>query len=113
MKTCNGGQTIERKNSEHCVVTEFPIKDHDINFAIVKVLSRYPDSGFATNTVSKEIIYVQEGTGKVVVNDVGYALIKGDVVLISPNEKFYWDGNMTLHISCTPAFTPEQHIHIK
>ncbi|OGT36162.1 MAG: hypothetical protein A3F11_09745 [Gammaproteobacteria bacterium RIFCSPHIGHO2_12_FULL_37_14] len=110
MKACKG--SIERKNSEHCVVTEFPIKDHDINFAIVKVSSRYPDSGYATNTISKEIVYVQEGGGKVVVGAVGYALIPGDVVLISPNEKFYWDGNMTLHISCTPAFTPEQHIHL-
>ena len=112
MKTCNGSQTIERKNSEHCVVTEFPIEDHDIDFAIVKVSSRYPVSGYAVNTISKEIVYVQEGTGKVVVGDVGYALITGDVVLISPNEKFYWDGNMTLHISCAPAFTPEQHIHV-
>ena len=112
MKTCNGGQTIERKNSAHCFVTEFPIADHDINFAIVKVSSRYPDSGYATNTISKEIVYVQEGGGKVVVGNVGFALIPGDAVLISPNEKYYFDGDMTLHISCTPAFRPEQHIHI-
>ncbi len=112
MKTCNAGQTIERKNSEYCVVTEFPIEDRDIDFAIVKVSSRYPHSGCAANTISKEIVYVQEGVGKVVVNDVEHTLKTGDVVLIAPNEKFYWDGNMTLHISCTPAFTPEQHIHI-
>ena len=111
MKTCNGGP-IERKNSESCVVSEFPIKDSDISFAIVKVSSRYPDSGHATNTISKEIVYVQEGGGKVVVGNVGFALIPGDAVLISPNEKYYFDGDMTLHISCTPAFRPEQHIHI-
>lgn len=112
MKKCNSNQVIERKNSDNCIVSEFPIEDHDINFAIVKVSSRYPDSGLATNTISKEIVYVQEGAGIVVVNAVEHALKAGDVVLIAPNEKFYWDGNMTLHISCTPAFTPEQHIHI-
>jgi|SRR3990167_1724354 len=113
MKTCNGGQTIERKNSAHCFVTEFPIADHDINFAIVKVSSRYPASGYASNIISKEIVYVQEGVGKVVVNDIEHPLKQGDAVLISANEKFYWDGNMTLHIACTPAFTPNQHIHIE
>ncbi|MDP1573651.1 MAG: AraC family ligand binding domain-containing protein [Coxiellaceae bacterium] len=113
MEKCRSNQIIERKNSDNCIVSEFPINDHDINFAIIKVSSRYPDSGFATNTISKEIVYVQEGLGKVIVNDVEYHLKTGDVILISPNEKFYWDGNMTLHISCTPAFTPEQHIHLE
>ena len=112
MKKCSKNEIIERKNSDHCVVSEFPIHDHDINFAIVKVSARYPDSGLATNTVCKEIVYVQDGSGKIVVNNVEHLLQQGDVVLISANEKFYWDGNMTLHISCTPAFTVEQHIHI-
>lgn len=113
MKKCNGSQIITRKNSDHCIVSEFPIEDHELNFAIVKVSSRYPNSGLATNTVSKEIVYVQEGSGKVVVDNIEHTLSTGDVILIAPNEKFYWDGNMTLHISCTPAFRPEQHIHIE
>ena len=112
MEKCYSNQVVVRKNGEFCVVSEFAIEDHDINFAIVKVSSRYPDSGLATNTISKEIVYVQEGSGKIVVDGKECLLNKGDVVLVSPNEKFYWDGNMTLHISCTPAFTPEQHIHI-
>lgn len=113
MKKCDANQTITRKNSDHCIVSEFPIEDHEINFAIVKVSSRYPDQGRATNMLCKEIVYVQEGIGKIVVEGVEHTLSAGDVVLISPNEKFYWDGSMTLHISCTPAFTPEQHIHIQ
>jgi mannose-6-phosphate isomerase-like protein (cupin superfamily) len=113
MKTCNKNEAIERSNSDHCIVTEFPIKDDDINFGIAKISSRYPHTGLATNTICKEIAYVQEGSGKVVVNDIEHILKKGDVVLISANETYYWDGNMTLHIACTPAFTPEQHIHIE
>ena len=112
MEKCSKNQVIERKNSDRCIVSEFPIEDHDIDFAIVKVSARYPDVGLATNRISKEIVYVQEGDGKVVVDDIEHILKQGDVVLIFANEKFYWDGNMILHISCTPAFTPEQHIHI-
>lgn len=113
MKKCSIQNSITRKNSDHCVVSEFPIEDPDINFATVKVSARYPEKGQATNTQCKEIVYVQEGSGKVVVEDVEHTLSTGDVVLISQNEKFYWDGKMTLHISCTPAFYPEQHIYIE
>lgn len=39
-----------------------------------------------------------------------YSISAGDVVLIEPGEKFYWEGkDLNLFISCTPAFTIEQH----
>ncbi|HLB55875.1 MAG TPA: cupin domain-containing protein [Coxiellaceae bacterium] len=113
MLKCTKNQAIERKNSDRCVVSEFPIHDHDINFAIAKISACYPDTGLATNTKCKEIVFVHEGSGKIVVDGKEYLLNAGDVILIDKNEKFYWDGKMTLHISCTPAFTPEQHVHIE
>ncbi|MCX7125022.1 MAG: AraC family ligand binding domain-containing protein [Gammaproteobacteria bacterium] len=112
MKKLDGKKVIECKNSNHCVVSEFPIDDRDINFSIAKISSRYPDSGCVANTIVKEIVYVHEGSGIIVVEGIEHTLKAGDVILISQNEKFYWDGDMTLHISCTPSFTPEQHIHI-
>ena len=39
-----------------------------------------------------------------------YALNPGDFVFIEPGEIFFWEGNMTLHIACTPAFRIEQHV---
>lgn len=113
MIKCSKNKTIEHKNSDHCIVTEYPIEDKEINFAISKVTSRYPENGLASNRICKEIVYVQDGNGKIVVNNIEHTLQTGDAILISPNEKYYWDGNMTLHIACTPAFTPEQHIHIE
>lgn len=112
MKKYDSNKSIERKNSDRCVVSEFPICDRDINFAIAKISARYPDTGFAMNTKCKEIVFVHKGSGKVVVDGKEYLLNAGDVVLIDKNEKFYWYGKMTLHISCTPAFTAEQHVHI-
>ncbi|EHL32109.1 cupin domain-containing protein, partial [Legionella drancourtii] len=61
------------------------------------------------NKKCKELVYVQNGTGKVVVNNIEYLLNVGDVVLIEAGEKFYWEGNLTLSISCNPAFNIEQH----
>ena len=102
-------QIISRNNNEFCQVTEFPLIDNEINFAIVKLSGRYPDKNFATNIKCKEMVYVHLGNGKVVINDHEYLLNSGDLVLIEAGETFYWEGNMELHISCTPAFTIEQH----
>ena len=109
MKHINKNQSLERKNGSCCVVNSYEVNDPDVNFAISKISGRYPSSGRALNALCKELAYVHEGTGKIVVNDVVYHLNTGDLILIDAGEKFYWKGNMTLHICCNPAFSIEQH----
>lgn len=109
MKISFKHDSIQRKNSDVCVVTEHPIGDDMIDFAIVTVTGKYPNTKQATNLVCKEIVYIQEGSGKVTVNGKEHALSTGDVVLIEAGEKFIWEGQMRLFISCTPAFTIDQH----
>jgi len=103
-------QAIHRKNSEVCIVTENSITDETIDFVEVNISGRYPDTKYAINQKCKEIVFINEGAGKVVVKDQTHSLNKGDVILIEPGEKFYWEGNMKLCISCTPAWTKEQHL---
>ncbi|QDP71557.1 cupin domain-containing protein [Legionella israelensis] len=109
MKISYKNQSIERKNSEICVVTEYPRMDKDLDFAIVNISGRYPTYQNAVNKQCKEIVYIQNGTGIVVVNNIEYLLNAGDVVLIEAGEKFYWEGNMRLFISCNPPFEVDQH----
>lgn len=109
MQICLKHQTIERKNSNFCVVTEHHLNDEQIDFAIVKVNGRYPDRAYAVNRKCKEVVYIQNGTGQVTVDGIEHKLNEGDVVLIEAGEKFFWEGNMNLHIACHPAFTVEQH----
>jgi quercetin dioxygenase-like cupin family protein len=112
MKLCRKEETIERNNSDNCVVTECPLDDDALNFAIAKINGRYPESGFAINHKSKEIVYVQQGRGTVCVDGQTVELNAGDVVMIEAGEKFFWDGEFTFHIACSPAFTVEQHKHV-
>ena len=110
MKIISKHQAIERKNSEACIVTEYPIKDEMMDFAIVTIHARYPEAPqYAVNLVCKEIVYVNRGNGKVIVDGKEYVLNEGDLILIEAGEKFYWEGNMDLFISCRPAFTLAQH----
>lgn len=112
MKIATKQQTQERKNSDYCHVTEYPIGDKAIDFSVVKLSGRYPDERRATNLICQEIIYIHAGKGKVVVEGKETSLNAGDVVLIEPGEKYFWEGNMDLFISCRPAFSVEQHKHI-
>ena len=109
MKLMSKDQTTLSKNSENCLVTEYEIGDPDIDFAKVETSGRYPATGRVKNMLSKEIVYIVEGTGAVHVEGAKHPLKAGDVVLIEAGENFFWDGHMTLFISCHPAFTPEQH----
>lgn len=109
MKIAYKHQSIQRKNSDVCIVTEHPIEDSAIDFAIVKITGRYPNTQRVTNQKCKEIVYIQDGSGKVVVEGKEYNLGTGDLVLIEAGEKYYWEGNMNLHISSNPAWTKEQH----
>jgi len=57
--------------------------------------------------------YIISGSGKLVVEDKEYELTAGDLVLINPGEKFYWQGNMEIFMPCAPAWSPDQYKTVK
>jgi len=78
-----------------------------INGAVIKLSGRYPDKGRAVNEICKEMGYIISGSGKLTIEDEEYELSAGDLVLINPGEKFYWQGEMEMFMPCAPAWTPE------
>lgn len=114
MKHATFTQTTKFANSDQCIAYEYPVKDPDINAAIVEVNGRYPDAGYAINQKCKEVAYIIKGQGKLVIkNKSPLQLNTQDVVFILPGEAYYWEGNLTMFIPCTPAWYPEQHQIIK
>ncbi len=112
MKIISASETEQYENGETCVVSEYRLEDDRIDAAVAKIDGRYPDAGWVRNTESKEIAYVLSGIGKLICEEEERLIAKGDVVLIEPNEKFYWEGKMELLISCTPAWKYAQYEHI-
>jgi mannose-6-phosphate isomerase-like protein (cupin superfamily) len=103
----NGTKLFEA--SEACRVFEYQLGYKDIDGVVAKITGRYPDKGFCVNKICRELGYVIEGQGKVVINDTEISLNTGDLVCIDPNEKFFWEGNFTLFLPCAPAWNPNQH----
>lgn len=113
MKLIRKNQTVVHQNSEACKAIEYPMGDTDLNGAVVELTGRYPESGKVVNTKCKEMAYIIKGSGKLILEKEEVIVNQGDLLLIEPNEKYCWEGNMTMFVPCSPAWYPEQHKKVK
>lgn len=87
--------------------------DNDLNGAMIELSGRYPDNGRVVNHRCKELCYVLEGSGRVVIDELVLELKVGDLVLIEPEEKYFWEGHLKFFAACTPAWYPGQHEQVR
>lgn len=109
MKIIPKNQAKEFKNSDACIAYEYPLGEKDINGAVIKLSGRYPETGYVMNEVCKELVYVIKGSGSLVTDQETVQLAEGDMALLLPNEKYYFDGTMEMFMPCSPAWYPDQH----
>jgi len=113
MKLIRKAERKEFKNSSDCIAYEYVIEDKAINSAVVILTGRYPTEGMVVNQKCKELCYIIKGSGKLVTEQKEIKFSKGDMIFLEPGEKYYWEAKATILSSCTPAWYPEQHAHIK
>ncbi len=109
MKIVRKNESKEYKNAETCVAYEYITDDDEINIARVVIDGRYPMKGYAVNKEVKELVYVESGSGTIITNGTDFAISSGDVISIAQGEKIAWMGQLTLIISSSPAWTPDQY----
>lgn len=109
-----------KKNKKYCshpfqgaTVCEYPTNNPDINAAYIKNKGRYPDQGKVVNHQCQELIYVIEGRGQLICEGKTTEFETGDMLIIKPEEKYYWQGNFTACVSNNPKWTVEQHEVLK
>ncbi|PIS14017.1 hypothetical protein COT65_01115 [Candidatus Shapirobacteria bacterium CG09_land_8_20_14_0_10_47_13] len=113
MKEIHREDAHKFQNSPVCAAFEYPLGDRDINGAVIELTGRYPDKGRVVNLRCKELAYIVQGSGKLVVEGKEVELKQGDLVLVEPGERYFWDGKMTMFVPCAPAWTPEQHREVE
>ena len=97
-------------NSQTCEGTAFSAEQAPLDIAEIKISGRYPEEGWAVNEEVHEIVYVSEGRGKLIVKDGAVQELNvGDGAYIAPGQKFAWQGEMTVIMSCHPPFNPDQY----
>src|SRR5680860_381018 len=104
MKIIKKDQTREFKNSDACMASGYPMDDKDIDGAVIKLDGRYPDTGRVVNEKCKELVYVIEGTGILMIEGEEIQLAEGDLAMIEPGEKYFFEGKLKLFTPCTPAW---------
>lgn len=110
MQVIKCSNAIEGSNSDKCKTLEYSFNDNDIDLGIATITGRYPESGYCVNTISKELIYVLDGNGKLYFEKDCVEFEKGDSILIDSNEKYYWDTTYcVVSMSCTPSWNESQH----
>lgn len=98
------------KNSEVCKTLEYSFGDREIDLGVATITGRFPENGFAYNEVSRELIYVIEGTGKLVFKDSIVEFKKADAILIMPGDRYFWETEYAVvTMNCAPSWSPDQH----
>ena len=114
MKVIKYNNALKGKNSDKCKTLEYSFMDKDIDLGIATISGRYPDKGYGVNLISKELIYVIEGSRTLNFKNEKIEFSEGDSILIEPNEKYYYDTEYCkISMSCTPAWSMEQHKLVK
>ena len=110
MKVIKSNDAIKGSNSDKCKTIEYSFNDNELDLGIATITGRYPDFDYCVNEISKELIYVLDGTGKLVFENNIIEFSKGDSILIYPKEKYYWDCDYcVVSMTCNPSWTKEQH----
>ena len=110
MQFIKKSNAVKGANSDKCKTLEYSFKDKDMDLGIATITGRYPENGFCVNTISKELIYVLDGNGKLYFENNCIEFEEGDSILINSTEKYYWDSTYCIvSMTCTPAWNEEQH----
>jgi mannose-6-phosphate isomerase-like protein (cupin superfamily) len=107
MKYIKKENTLEFKNGDLTTI-EYPFNDKDINCAIVTLKGRHPKEDWILNQECKELVYIIKGSTTLTTETETVNLNEGDMVILEPNEKYFWQGDCVLLTPTTPAWTPEQ-----
>lgn len=102
-------------SGDGCSGVDYPSKDNDINFAVININGRSPKSGYQVNRDCKEMLYILEGKGTLYLKDKNekISFSKEDIILLDKNECYAFDGCFSAAVSCTPAWTSEQHEYVE
>lgn len=99
--------------SRSTTIFEYLMEEKDVSGAVTEIHGRYPEKGFAQNTLCKELVFVISGEGEIITEEDILSFDTGDTILIDKNEKYYWLGNFSIFMATTPKFSAAQHKIIK
>ena len=109
MKIVKDSEKSTHQAGEFAVVCEYETDDPALGGATALIRGRYPPQGYVVNTKVKQLVYVLSGSGEIITGDKKHEISAGDIIFIDSNEKFAWNGHLSLFLANTPRFDPAQY----
>lgn len=109
MKIVPSSQANNVQVAKSTTIWEYFMDDAALSGAVAQINGRYPEEGFAVNTVSKELAFVIAGDGYVLSPSAKHTITIGDAIFVDKGEHFAWQGNITIFMVTAPRFDPRQH----
>lgn len=106
-------EATRHDNTAACRAYEYAMPTGEIDSAVIELKGRYPDEGWVFNTACTALVHVIKGNGKLLYPESERELGEDDQVLLLPQERYAFEGDMKLLFSATPAWSPEQAGHEK
>ena len=102
-------QGIPFRNSETCEGVAYVADGAPLDYSQIIVSGRYPETGWAMNEKSHEIVTLQRGVGRLVLAKAGPIELRSKPVHVPAGEWFAWEGDMTIGMACSPPFNKDQY----
>lgn len=97
---------------DHVVIHEYDTHDTAISGATAEIKGRYPERGYVMNKICKEVVYILQGSGKLIMPSGTTEFVAGDEIFLDAGEVYAWEGDMVLFMATTPLFDPAQHVEV-
>lgn len=95
-------------------ISEYAFPFKNASLGVSEINWRYPQTGFDVDEEIEASWYVEWGNGIVWIDWQEYNVQKGDMIYVPANEKYYIVWNkLSLVVSSSPVWYPEQHKHIE
>src|SRR5688572_15365236 len=102
-------QSTKEVTGKNGTVFDYPVPNERYGFSAQELDGRFPESGVYRNTVCFEMMYIIEGTGKVVVNGEEHQVEAGDLIVLEPGDKHFGEyKNVKLVTFTSPNWSEEQ-----
>lgn len=109
MKIVKNNETNKYVNGDKCINFVYEFNDNEVSVSKSEINGIYPENAWCVNKKSKEIVYVIEGSGKLIKENEFIEFQENDSIIINKGEKYYWDANCKLVAVCIPKWKEKQH----
>lgn len=92
---------------------EYDLPFNKFSVGVSEINGRYPHNGYDIDEEVEQVWYVEDGKGRVNIENEIFEIDKGDMLFIPKSEKYWIEGDLLkLIVVSSPPWFIQQHKHL-